>query len=105
MKGTAYFIKFPSRIENLWRPHLFEGQSAYETTAEVDIRQIDYENFITDLHVERQFLEDKADLCGVSKDGVWHCLLIPRHGSKDGVLVIPDKNGYVMWAAYLQHTE
>jgi hypothetical protein len=105
MRGTAYFIKTPSRIEDLRRPHLSEEENTYEIAAEVAISQIDYGNFITDLRVERQFLEDKADLCGVDKDDVWHCLLIRQCGGGDGVLVMPDKNGYVIWAAYLQHTD
>lgn len=105
MRGTAYFIRLPSRIEDLQRPHAFEEENTYETADEISISQIDYENFITDLCVERQFLEGKAGLIGVDKDGVWHCLLIRQCGGKDGVLVMPDKNGNVVWAAYLHHIE
>jgi hypothetical protein len=105
MKGTAYFVKTPSRIENLQRPHLPEEENTYKIAAEVTISQIDYGNFITDLRVERQFLEDNADLCSVDQDDVWHCLLIRQDGGSDGVLVMPDKNGHVIWAAYLLHTE
>jgi len=101
MRGTAYFIKFPSRIENLWRPHLYEERRPYETVAEVIISKVDYENFITDLRVERQFLEDNANLCNIDGDGVWHCILVQQQEGSDGVLVIPDAAGYVIWAAYL----
>lgn len=101
MRDTAYFIKFPSRIENLWRPHLYEERHPYKPAAKVIIDKIDYENFITDLRVEREYLEDKASLCSVDRDGVWYCILVQQQEGSDGVLVIADAGGYVIWAAYL----
>ena len=47
-----------------------------------------YENFCTDMLADRQFLEDYADLCEIGE--IWKYLFVHKHGSKDGVLVIPD---------------
>jgi len=105
MRASAYFVKYPSRIEDLWHPHLCEDQSPYETVMIVTLKSIDYGNFITDLRVERQYLEDNAKLCSIDGDGVWHCILVRQRGSQDGILVIPDAGGYVIWAAYLCKTE
>ena len=66
---------------------------------------MDYENFITVFCVERQYLEDNAGLCGKDAGGVLHCLLIRQRGSHDGVLVLPDRRGYVIFAAYILVTE
>lgn len=105
MRDSAYFVKYPSRIEDLWHPHLYEDQSPYEIATTITLRAIEYGNFITDLRVERQFLEDNANLCNIDGDGVWHCIQVRQCGSQDGVLVIPDVGGHVIWAAYLHNTE
>lgn len=101
MRDSAYFVKYPSRIEDLWQPHLCEDQNPYEIATTVTLKAIDYGNFITDLRVERQFLEDNANLCSIDGDGIRHCILVRQRGDKDGVLIIPDAGGYVIWAAYL----
>ncbi len=59
---------------------------------------IDYENFITDMTVDRQYLEDNAHLC--EEGDIWKCLLIRRVNKHDGVLVIPLDQCWVKWAAY-----
>ena len=64
---------------------------------------IDYENFITDMTVDRQYLEDNAHLC--SKGDVYKCLLIRRENKLDGVLVIPLDKAWVGWAAYYRAKE
>ena len=60
---------------------------------------IDYENFITDMLADRQFIEDSADLC--EKGEVWRCLLVQKRGCQDGVLVLPEEGCFVGYAAYL----
>lgn len=105
MNRQAHFVRFPFRIEDLRRPYLLNDQQSYSIEKTITLARIDYENFITDFCVERQYLEDNAGLCGKDADGVFHCLLIRRRGGCDGVLVIPDRRGYVIWAAYISETE
>ncbi len=64
-----------------------ESQRPYEIVKVIALPLIDYENFISDLTVDRQFLEDNAFLC--STNGIWKCLLIQREKKSDGILVIP----------------
>ena len=96
--GMAYFVKAPRRIEDLLALHVVEEERTYEVVKQVRLAKIDYENFITDMVADRQFIEGNAPLC--SKDGTWHCILVQQHGRRDGVLVIPENGCYVGWAAY-----
>lgn len=105
MKGTAYFVKYPSRKEDLLRPHLLEDRRAYEIVKTINLRAIDYKNFITDLRIEREYLEDNASLCSEDSAGVCHCILVKQQEGSDGVLVVPDACGYVIWAAYLHELD
>ena len=77
MKGTAYFVKNPSKLSNLVKPHRVEDEVSYEIVRTIYLPQIDYENFATDLTVDRAFIEENAHLCGIH-DGVWKCLLVQQ---------------------------
>ena len=68
---------------------------------EIQLPAIDYENFITDMLADRQFIEDHGRRC--KKGEVWNCLLVRRKGQPDGVLVMPEQGCFVGWAAY--HSE
>lgn len=69
MKGTAYFVKNPSKLSNLVKPHRVEDEVSYEIVRTIYLPQIDYENFATDLTVDRAFIEENAHLCDIH-DGV-----------------------------------
>ena len=97
--GMAYFVKAPHRIEDLRAPHLVDEERAYMVVKQVKLAKIDYENFITDMLADRQFIEDNAELCG--KGGVWRCLLVQKRGRRDGILVLPEDGCFVGYAAYL----
>lgn len=86
-KGFAFFVKQPRRIDDLLCPHPIEQEREYEAVKTIQLSQIDYENFVTDMVADRQFLEDYANLC--SKDGlVVRCLLV-KSRTTGGVLVVP----------------
>lgn len=90
MTEHAYFVDRPRIIDDLCQPHPIEAELHYEVVKTVTLAGIDYENFITDMVADRQFLEDNAHLC--SKDGVVvHCLLVKCRKAEGGVLVVPDK--------------
>ena len=87
-QGYAFFIKRPRRIEDLRRVHPTEQERKYETAKVITLAKTDYENFVTDLLVDRRFLEDNASLC--SGDGnVIRCLKVTCRGCKESVLVVP----------------
>ena len=96
--GYAYFVKRPRRIEDLMAPHLVEKEQPYRIVTSVQLTAIDYENFITDMLADRQFIEDCGKRC--KKGDVWECLFVRRKGQSDGVLIMPEQDCYVGWAAF-----
>jgi hypothetical protein len=68
-----------------------------EATVELPI--IDYKNFITDLYVDRPFIEEHMDVSRVDYDGIWHCILVKQRGKEDGVLIMSEGHDYPKWAA------
>ena len=104
-QNTAFFVKEPARIEDLWRPHFPKQEQPYVIEKTVDLVRIDYENLITDLYTDRGFIEKYKRLCRVDKDGVWHCLLARQRGEADGVLIMSQGMDYPKFAAYYQEKE
>ena len=96
---TAYFIKYPRVIDDLKKPHLINQERPYEIVEQLVLAEIDYENFITDMRADRQFIEDAAEFC--AEGDVIKCLYVRRRNKADGILVVPENKSYVKWAAYL----
>lgn len=105
MSGRAHFVRFPYTLEDLRRLYLYTDQRPYEIAATVTLDSIDYENFITGLDVERTYLAEHYSRCHTDGDDIMRCVLVQQHGRKDGVLAVPDRDGYVIWAAYLPEAE
>ncbi len=97
-RDFAYFVERPRVIEDLIQPHLFEHGREYQIVKTIKLGKMDYENFITDMLADRQFIEDNAGR--YSQGEVWQCLLIRQKGRSDGVLVMPENGCFVGWAAY-----
>ena len=95
--GYAFFVENPRVLEDIIKPHLLEQEHPFEVVKNIKLHAIDYENFVTDMVADRQFIEDNADLC--SKGTVWKCLLVQKRGSHDGILVMPEDKCYVGCAA------
>lgn len=68
----------------------------------IKLMREEYENFISDFLVSRDFLIQHAKQCRVDENGVWHCLCVLQRGMTDGVLVMADEQGFIKHAAYLQ---
>lgn len=103
----AFFINKPRAITDLMSPHFLDDEEEFFISQRIELRPIDYENFITDFLVERDYIESAAYLDDEQNDKrfeeqnyVPKCLLISKTGNSDGVLVIPNKNGYIKRAAY-----
>jgi len=96
--GKACFVARPRMIGDLLLPHLVEKERSFQIVKTIKLKKIDYENFISDMLADRQFIEDHAALC--ERVGMWKCLLIQQYGRGDGVLVMPTEKCSVGWAAY-----
>ena len=81
------------------KPHPVEMERQFKVVKTIRLTKIDYENFITDMIADRQFIEENAGLC--SKGTVWDCIFVQQRGRADGVLVMPIDQCFVGWAAYL----
>ena len=101
--GTAFFADFPRILDDLKRPHLIDAERPYEIAATVTLGKIDYDNFCTDMLVDRQFIEDNYELC--SAGPVWKCIFVHQRGRKDGALIVPTDGCYVKYAAYISSEE
>lgn len=98
--GTAYFVQHPRIVNDLIILHDVMDEKPYEIVKEIRLQAIDFENFITDLTVDRQYIEDYASLCD---DGeIKKCLLIRSRDPEYGILVLPEARSYVGWAAYIR---
>ena len=94
--GTAFFVFHPRTIEEVRRIHDVLQERSYRIVKTITLGVIDYENVITDMLVDRPFLEVYASLCVAPRD----CLYIKRRGAKEGVLVVPE-GAWVRAAAWV----
>ena len=99
-QDTAFFVKQPFGVEDLRRPHRLKQRQPFTIEKTIDLEWIDYENLVTDLTVDRWFIEEYQRLCRIDDDGVWHCLLVRQRGKTDGVLIMPQGTDYPKFAAY-----
>ena len=98
--GYAYFIQHPRIVDDLIVLHDAADEQPYEIVKTIRLQAIDFENFITDMTVDRQFIEGSAALCD---DGeIKKCLLICGRDPAFGILVTPEAKCYVGWAAYIR---
>lgn len=95
--GYAYFVEHPRRINDLNILHAVDQESPYEIVKEIYLSIIDYENFITDMTVDRAFIENNAHLCENGK--IKKCLYVHGRNPDTGILVIPEDCCWVGWAA------
>ena len=99
---TALFVKYPFTIEDLRRPHSPTERKPYIIEEEIELAKIDYENLITDLCVDRWFVEKHTDRCIIDNDGVYHCILVVQKGKSNGVLIMSEGEVFPKWAAYFK---
>ena len=96
--GHAFFAERPRTIDDLMQPHLSAHEREYQIVKTIELGKMDYENFITDMIADRQFIEENAALC--AEGDAWRCLLVQQCDRSDGVLIMPIDGCYVGWAAY-----
>ena len=94
----AYFVESPRTLQDLMRPHLPEQEQLCEAVKDVTLSLTDYENFITDLTVDRAFLEGVP--ATDENSGPWKCAFVHAKGSTDGILAVPKEGRFVRCAAF-----
>ncbi len=98
--GIAFFAERPRTAEDLCQPHAIKQEQTFEIVKTILLSGIDYENFITDMRADRQFIEDNAAPC--AQGDVWKCIFVRQKGRESGILVMPTDRCFVGWAAYLR---
>lgn len=95
MKEKAFFVFRPRRAEDLTVRNPEGKWMEYRIVKTITLNRVDYENFITDLLADRQFIKDAAVLCKNLGD----CLLVTTRTHQPGLLIIPWKGCFVRYAA------
>ncbi len=98
MYPFANFIKHPFSIADLRTPCLTKKLKRYKIVKKIAISNIDYDNFISDLCVERDFIK-KNKLCCFIHDNVYHCIYVHKKNSEKGILIMPDGADSPTWVA------
>ena len=76
--GYAYFIQHPRIVDDLSVLHDVADEQPYEIVKTIRLQAIDFENFITDMTVDRQFIEDYAALCAKGETAIQNAETIDR---------------------------
>lgn len=98
-ENFAFFVEHPRKIDELIKPHDIRDEKQFEVVKLIVLSHMDYENFVTDMLVQRDYLEKNAALCRGGGEEV-RCLLVTVSGCETGVLVVPDSRGFVVKAGY-----
>lgn len=67
---TAWFVNNPRVVTALLKPHRLEEERAFTIVYIVRLSEMDYENFCTDMLVDRSYIEEHANLC--FEEGLLH---------------------------------
>lgn len=94
----AHFTEKPKTYFDLSKPHLIEEENTYIVKVRVCLRPIEYKNFLTDMLVNREYIERASVYCNSQNDRL-ECVLISKIGSKEGILVVPGEDGHIKMAA------
>ena len=101
--GKAFFVFSPRNAEEFDRPFPLDWIKPYRIVGRIGLSGIDYENFVTDMLVEREYLEPYEKECHT--ESVYDCVLVFEKGYENqGVLVIPDSGGFIKCAARYEVT-
>lgn len=103
--NRACFIQYPRTIEDLCKPHFRKQRKPFLIEKYITLKKIDYENFIMDLRVEREYIAKNAYLMKTGEKGIWHCVFVRQKHAKYGILVMSDRTDYPVWAAYLSERD
>ena len=96
---SLIFTYHPESVMDFGDAEIPKAVLPYRIVERIVLTRLEYENFLADMSVERQFIEDFALLC-VTENRQNGCLLIQKGGHRaDGILVLPENGGCVKYAA------
>ena len=95
----AFFVRWPRMLSEIRRVHGVECLRAFVIEKTIVLQKIDYINFISDMTVERKYLQKYRPLCRIDARNVWHCLLVRCAGRRTGLLIMPSRGGFPYCAA------
>lgn len=99
MNDRAWFVRRPRNLEALRALHPLDGERPFRVAAELFLAEMEFQNFLTDLAADREFLERYAGLCAYGETPV--CLLVRCEDDRNGILAVPGRDGFAEWAAFL----
>ena len=73
-RGTAYFVRHPRSISDLFALHALDAEQPFIIVQAIRLSRIDYDNLTTDMTVDRPFIEACAPLCRGGR--VLSCLFV-----------------------------
>lgn len=97
--NKAFFISRPRNLTDLKTPHQVELEKSFSISKRLNLTRTDYENFASDLLVERNYIANYAGMCKNDNDEL-ECIFISQPNDFEGVLVVPDENGFIEKAAF-----
>ena len=95
--GQAAFVFQPERLDELMHPKDFLLKK-YVVVKEVELNNLEWDNFVDDLRIERGFLEMR-EYQSMYLD-VFECILIYTPNIPHGILAVADEDGLIEYAAY-----
>jgi len=98
--ATAYFVRHPRTIQDLMLLHALDEEQPFVIAQKIYLPMIDYENFLTDMTVDRGFIEENASKCVNDDEYVKRCLFVYCRDPQKGVLIVPEDGRWVGEAAY-----
>ena len=102
MTNFAHFVSHPRNVDEVKNPAT-SIILPYRVVRTISLSRIEFQNFYTDLLVDRGFIENNAGFCRhqMPQD----CILVVCRGYSWGILVAPESGGYVGMAAVLYKSE
>lgn len=94
----AKFYPCPRTAEEMKKPYDLTQTVDFEIVKRIELSNIDFENFATDMLVERVFLEENASICSSAVKPL-KVLQVITAGKANSILVVPDAEGFVKYAS------
>lgn len=97
VSGTASFVQTARNLDDVITCEK-RSESPFVVEKELVLSTTDYENFVSDLGVEREYLQIEHARCKTIK-GTRHCLRVMSKKLQNGLLVQCTDTGYPEWIA------
>ncbi len=101
-KGTARFTHLPLRVQDLDRASADTADHSFEIVKRIALDTLEYIRFTLNMSVRRGYID--AYEGGNPSGGPFQCILLyPVGFENEGILVVPDEDCTVAYAAHAAH--